>query len=456
MKSLSKVVCFSLVFLPIVAFSLTLEEGANSILANNPKFKERVENYNSVKKEYNIAENGYLPTLDLVGSYGHESLKTPATNDRRVSSMRDETSLVLTENIFNGFATENTIKQQKNRLDAAAFNVAEQADRIVLQFTNAYIGLLKQKELLILAQENVKTHEAIFKQIKERSDGGFGRLSETQQAGSRLTLSRSNLISQENNYNDAVSTFEKIYGVSVGADELTKPVFDIALPNSFGKVRENALVCNPSLKAQEANVELANSSYEVSKAAFYPKFDFELAGTKGHDLSGVDGRQESVSALLRFKYNLYNKGADMLDKEKYAILVLREKEALANMGRDLMESTKFSWESYESTIKRIEFLKEHRKYSKDTLDAYQQEFAIGKRDLINLLDAEGEYYSARQALTEAEATYLYAKYRLLDNMGVLSDYFSPDFTQRYMVQTCSHKDIVARTSTQTSPLALVQ
>jgi len=427
--------------LPIVGFSLTLEEGAKSILASNPTFKESVEIYNGVLKEYDIADNGYLPTLDLVGSYGYQNVKSPSTNQDRVDGSMNETSLVLTENIFNGFLTENTIKQQKNRLDAAAFGVAERADRTLLKYVNAYIMLLKQKELLRLSEDNVKTHEAIFKQIKERSDSGFGRLSETQQAGSRYTLAQSNLIAQKNDYQDAVSTFEKLYGQKVDANDLVKPVFTSMIPADFDKIKEKSLICNPSVRVQQANILLADALYEGSKAAFYPKVDAELSGTKGNDIDGVDGRTEKYSALIKVRYNLYNKGADLLTKEKYSVLKLKENETLGNIERELTESTKFSWENYESTLKRITLLKEHTDYSKKTLDSYQQEFAIGKRDLINLLDAEGEYFSARQALATAEATLLYAKYRLLDNMGVLTDSFEPDFAANYHVQTCSSKSV---------------
>ncbi|WP_051906612.1 MULTISPECIES: TolC family outer membrane protein [unclassified Sulfurospirillum] len=437
--NLTKALTLAAICFPVFAFSLTLEEGAKTILESSPKVKESVENFNGVKKEYNIAENGYLPTLDLVSSYGHQTYKEPGAG--KLSSVTDETSLVLNQNLFNGFATENTIKQQKNRLEAASFGVTEKADRTLLAYTNAYIMLLKNKELLDLARENAQTHEAIYKQIKERSDSGFGRLSETQQAGSRYTLAQSNVISQENNYKDAVSTFEKLYGQKLDAKDLVKPDFAATVPVSYEKFNEKSFTCNPSIKMQEANVRLADALYEGSKAAFYPKVDFELAGTVGHDLDGVDGRYENTSALLKFRYNLYNKGADMLTKEKYTILTMKEKETLAALERDLKESVKFSWESYESTQKRIDLLQEHKKFSQATLNAYQQEFAIGKRDLINLLDAEGEYYSARQALAEAEATLLYAKYRILDNMGVLTDYFDASFGQTYDVQTCSHKSV---------------
>lgn len=431
------------ILLPIVAFSLTLEESAKSILLTNPKFKESVENFNSVKKEFNIAENGYYPTLDLIGTYGPETLQSPSsTSSNKYSSTRDETSLVLIQNLFNGFATDSAIQQQKGRLDAAGYTVAEKADRLILDLTNAYINLLKQKELLALSKENVKTHEAIFSQIKQRSDSGFGRLSEAHQAGSRLTLSKSNLIAQENNYKDAITTFVKLYGSNVVVEDLVRPVLHVTLPDNFTKIETKSFMCNPSLRVQESNIRYADAMHKGSKAAFYPKVDLEFAGTVGHDIAGIDGRTESTSAFIRVKYNLYNKGADELNNEKYAVLSLREKETLSSAKRDLQESVKFSWENFMATKERIVLLEEHKQYSQDTLNAYQQEFAIGKRDLINVLDAEGEYYSARQALAEAEAAHQYSQYRLLDNMGILTNYFDPSFSETYKVETCSVKSIL--------------
>ncbi len=437
------VLLLSSMLLPTIVFSLTLSESVKVVISSHPKFKESVENFNSIKKEYKISKNGYLPTLDLVGSYGPVRVKSPATNKHRISSTQNETSLILTENLFNGFATDNMVNQQKSRLDAAGYKMLETADRLILSLTKSYVELLKQKKLIALSKENVKTHETIYKMIKQRSDSGFGRLSDARQADSRLALAMSNYIAQENDYDDALSNFRIIYGKNININNLKEPKNDLFVPNSFLKVRAKSFDCNPSLRVQEANIRYADARHKGSKAAFYPKVDLEVAGTIGQDLAGIDGRQENSSALIKVRYNLYNQGADKLNQEKLAAIILREKATKDNTKRDLLKSVKLSWDNYNATKKRIAFLEKHQKYAKETLDAYQKEFSIGKRDLINVLDAEGEYYTARKALVEAEATYEYSKYRLLDNMGVLTDYFKPDFAKTYRVQTCSYKNLIS-------------
>ena len=87
--------------------------------------------------------------------------------------------------------------------------------------------------------------------------------------------------------------------------------------------------------------------------------------------------------------------------------------------------------------KRLEYLNEHVKYAKETLDAYRDEFRIGKRDLINLLDAESEYNNALVEIVNTQKELLYAKFRLLDNMGMITDSFEPGFAKKYIQGACS-------------------
>ncbi len=438
-----KMLSVFMVLLPTMAFSLTLKESVNNIILHHPKFKESVENFNSIKEEYKIAENGYYPTLDLLGSYGAVRLKSPSTGNRKISSTQDQTSLVLTQNLFNGYATKYMIEQQRSRLDAAGYKVAESSDRLILSLTKAYIDIIKEKKLIKLSEENVKTHQSIYNMIKQRSDSGFSRISDAKQSRSRLVLAKSNLIAQKNDYKDSLSTFKKLYGKDIDVETLVEPKDDILLPGNFEKVKYESFACNPTLRVQEANIRYVDAQHEGSSSAFYPKIDLELAGSVGHDLQGVDGAQVNSSALLKVRYNLYNQGADYLNQERLARNILKEKATLSNTKRDLSESVKFSWDNYVATKQRIELLKEHVKYSKETLSAYQKEFSIGKRDLINVLDAEGEYYTARKALVEAQSAYLYDQYRLLDNMGVITDYFKPGFSKVYRVQTCSYRNIIS-------------
>lgn len=418
---------------------ITLSEAVKTLLQDSPVLKETQFAYMQVGKDLNIANNAYYPTLDVGATYGYA--KTKEDNGVTVTEgngKRTTVTATLAENIYNGGADRNRIISQNHRMDAASYSVVQVADRLTLQFVDAYLGLLKNKKLLDIAKDNVKIHEEIYSQIKERADTGFGRSSESRQAGSRLTLAQANLVSQENNYNDAITTFEKLYGTKVGPESLVVPNFDLPLPAAEHLVFDKAMRCNPTILLQESNIKMAQSVVNEKNAPFRPKLDLEASASyEKNDVIYDDYKENNYNIMLRASYNLYNKNIDKLEKEKSKLAVTESVHSMESARRDLAESLRFSWQTYVLSSKKIEYLTQHVEYAKDTLDSYRDEFRIGRRDLINLLDAESEYNSALKEMAETENAFLYSKYRLLDNMGMLTDSFEPDFAKRYTQGACS-------------------
>ena len=418
---------------------LTLDQVVKTILNENPSLKATEFNYLQVGKDLKIAKNAYYPTLDAAARVGYERKRlddglTTRRGDGRVSGA----SLTLVENLYNGGADKNRINSQSARLDSAAYTVAQAADRLTLSAANAYLQVLQTKRILDIEEENVKSHEEIYNQIKDRARSGYGVASEERQAGSRYTLAQSNYVAAKNNYEDALSTFEKLYGRKVAAKNLVMPEFNLPLPSTKEAVYDKAVLCNPTLLVQRSNIAMAESVVKEKNAPFLPKLDLVVSGAYDHsNVLYDDYEEQTFDALLRLNYNLYNKGNDKLDKEKSQLAVQQEQQTMDNLVRELKESLEFSWQNYVLNQEKMGYLNQHVEYSKATLDAYQDEFRIGRRDLINLLDAENEYNTALKEIATTETALSYAKYRLLDNMGMVSDSFEPGFAKRYIQGACS-------------------
>ena len=418
---------------------LTLDQVVKTILNENPSLKATEFNYLQVGKDLKIAKNAYYPTLDAAARVGYERKRlddglTTRRGDGRVSGA----SLTLVENLYNGGADKNRINSQSARLDSAAYTVAQAADRLTLSAANAYLQVLQTKRILDIEEENVKSHEEIYNQIKDRAASGYGVASEERQAGSRYTLAQSNYVAAKNNYEDALSTFEKLYGRKVAAKNLVMPEFNLPLPSTKEAVYDKAVLCNPTLLVQRSNIAMAESVVKEKNAPFLPKLDLVVSGAYDHsNVLYDDYEEQTFDALLRLNYNLYNKGNDKLDKEKSQLAVQQEQQTMDNLVRELKESLEFSWQNYILNQEKMGYLNQHVEYAKATLDAYQDEFRIGRRDLINLLDAENEYNTALKEIATTETALSYAKYRLLDNMGMVSDSFEPGFAKRYIQGACS-------------------
>jgi len=62
---------------------------------------------------------------------------------------------------------------------------------------------------------------------------------------------------------------------------------------------------------------------------------------------------------------------------------------------------------------------QHVQSSEKARDAYQQQFSLGQRTLLDLLDSENEVFRARTALVNTQYDEMYAMYRILNSMGML-------------------------------------
>ncbi|MEW7981494.1 MAG: TolC family outer membrane protein, partial [gamma proteobacterium symbiont of Phacoides pectinatus] len=316
-----------------------LQEVVQQTLTGNPEVSVAGNERLARDQQIQQARAGYYPTVDLNAGYGWEWTDSPTTRsanpppgDGDEDLTRKETSLELRQMLFDGFATRSEVARQKARTASAAHVVSETAEKIALRTTEVNLELLKQQQLLALAEENLQAHKRIFDQIERRSQTGVSRMADLDQITGRLALAESNLVASRNNVTEADANYRRVVGD--GPSDLSRPAEPgAALPATVDDAVAIALANHPTLKSAQADVDSAVAQHEASKHAFYPRFDLELARTWNDDLDGVPGRNEDAQAMIRMRWNLFNGQADSARKEETAHLINEAKDISANAMR---------------------------------------------------------------------------------------------------------------------------
>ncbi len=412
---------------PMVVSAVTLSGVVQVVLNTNPVIQERVKYFRSVKQDVDIAKSGYYPKLDLVAGVGREKSTNVSTLFNDVYLNRQEVGVVLSQNLFEGLGTQNNIKKQLARVDSAAYSVLEKANKISLSMIEAYTKLFKEKALLALAKKNIETHKKIDKMIQDRINSGVGAKSELEQSSSRLALAQSNLLTQINNYEDALNGFIKIYGHNINPADLVEPPKVDSLPNSKAIALADANLENPSLKVQRPNMRVARDNYKLAEKDFSPKVDLELRQDWNRNIGGVVGKSDSSSIMLKFRWNLYNGGADKANKQKTVSEFQQESQSYQDLVRRVNESVGLSWSAYTLLGKQIGYQKTHKELSVKTLASYYEEFNLGRRTLLDILDTEEALYTANRDLVTTEYDEIFAQYRVLNSIGTLYSYIDSKY-----------------------------
>jgi len=409
--------------------ALTLKECVVEVLDTNPIIQERLKNYRATQQDLDIAQSEYYPSLDFRSAVGYNragDLKNGSSSwnhsvrDTRYNSY--ENSLVLTQNLFDGFATMSKVGYQEARILAAAYNYVEKSNDVVFKMVNAYLEVVKSYELLDTARKNVQIDTSIYEKVKDLYDSGLTTESEVKKVQSSLSLAKSNLTVQLNNTKDKEYSFRRILGRMPIHAQMVKPTFDVAMPDSQVRAALYVINHNPSLLVSRYNIKSAQMLYKQNKKAFYPKIDLEVSqafNDQDKVLTGFDSPDDRFRVKLVLNYNIFRGGADIAGVQKQVSKINQEVELKRDLQRQVIEQLDLSWNAYEMIGKQLVDLKEYSKYSKATLELYKQEYDLGRRSLLDLLTSQNDYINSQAQIIKAEYDLLFAKYRILDAMGLL-------------------------------------
>jgi len=426
---------FCAMLYPSVASAQSLEQAVAFTFDNHPELRVAYSRFKVSEEQIGQAEAGYWPTIDLTAGIGYEYTDSPSTR-RQIGTdgegtaelPRREIGLSLKQEIFSGFHTLSEVERTRYTTSADQWRLHGIAEDIALRVSKVYIDLIKAKQLVALAEKNLASHQEIYDQIKQRTDSGFGSAADLSQINGRMAKAHSNLIASKNNFLDSQVIFYRV--VEQRPNNLVIPYPDGSLlPKTKEEGLQLTLKNHPVIKSSVMDIEAANAQYSAAKSSYYPKVSFELNANYNDNLDGEDGisfggtdvggQNNEVVAMLRFSYNIFSGGKNDAYARETAYKINEAKELRSSVHRQVTEGFILSWNAFEQLNLQKKYIKMHVISSKDTQSDYKEQFKIGQRSLLDLLDTENELYQARRDFLDAEFTEISAQYRILHAMGLL-------------------------------------
>lgn len=410
--------------LPVASSAVTLSEVVDSALATHPELLERVHE-RRIRDEYiEEARSGKRPDINLMGGYGHEHSSNVATGGEWVGLTRKELAIDLRLPLYDGGETQTNLARLEAGADAGAYQLRAEAERVALSVTEAYLDVLRDRQLLDLALVNLSDHERIYDQIHQRAQSGVGRRSEVSQVDARRALAESNMIASEASLQDSRANYARAVGAwpaeAMQAPGTERDDLPSTLENALAQARDT----HPAVIAAEAEIEAAKMQAENARSLRRPRIELQASAKYGEDLDGTVGREKEMLLMLNLNYNLYSGGAHESRIRRSIHLVDLARDIRNGSVREVYEAVRVAWNAMTSMDRRIDALGRHVGSSELAREAYSQQFNIGERSLLDLLDAENELFEARRNLVGAQRDQTMALFRVRAGMGNLVYYLN--------------------------------
>ncbi|HAT9632393.1 TPA: TolC family outer membrane protein [Legionella pneumophila subsp. pneumophila] len=406
----------------------TLYEAVQYGMIANPDILLNTAKGLSAKQAIDKAKGGLYPSIDVTGGFGRQRSVNPtsaAIDDTPSTTLNIvESAVELRQRLFAGGGIINEVKRNQYLTEAQKWKTQGIAEDLALEITKNYFAVLLHERLYAYSIENLKAHKAVFKMIKERADAGITRTAEVDQANARLALAEANKISALAGLQEVKINYAKTVGKWPENLQMPHVPARKSLPNNLARIIEKGLDNHPTVKSSYADIKEAKAQYDVARAAYYPEVNLVLNSSKNKNLGGLIGPNDSDTVAVRMNYNAFRGGADAARIRETAYQVQEAYETKNRTLLELKETIRLAWNAYVASALRIQPLKQHVTASRKTRTAYQDEFKVGKRTLLDLLDSQNEYYQSQIELARAENDEILSRYRILNGMGCLLKYLN--------------------------------
>ncbi len=401
---------------------ITLHDALGVGISTNPEYGVVSASRRATDEELNQGKALFLPSIDVNGDLGFEHSDDPITRaragDGKEDLFRKEIGVTLTQMLFDGWESHYEVQRQQARVVSSAQRVRETAELVGLAIVESYLEVLRQRQLLLIARENIAAHLNISKQIQDGIKAGRSTKADGEQIKARIASARA----IEANTLQSLRNAEAQYRMEVGdvAGDLEMPVipYETLSPDVEQEV-EQAVAYSPTLDIFTADIEVAYAEAQGTKSTQYPQLDLQLNARTGNDLGGTEGRDTSASALVVLNWNLYRGGADVARAREFVHRHQQTKEARAEAERAVENDVRQTWASMISSGDRASYYASQVEANIEVVEAYKDQFSLGRRTLLDVLDSQNELFVSRSNTIDSEFLEILAVYRLMALKGRL-------------------------------------
>ncbi len=403
-----------------------LAAAVQQAINNNPDVTARLNALRAAANEVDVARGQYLPSVDLSASVGRDSDRITSRSPASQSLSRNGLALSASQILWDGMATSKEVSRLGHARLTRYFEFLGATEETALEATRAYLDVERYRKLVSLAEDNYVQHKYAFDQLQTKFKAGVGRGVDAEQANARLALAESNLTTEQANLHDVSARYLRIVGDLPPASsaavnpQLSKGI----LPANIDTINQ-ALAQHPSISAAIENLRAAQAQAQGAESRYQPTVEARVRTGVGKNFDGVQDQKRDSSAEILLNWNLFNGGSDKARVRQYADLINQAADQRDRACRDVRQTVAIAHNDIRKLQDQLVALDRNVLAIEKARDAYRQQFDIGQRSLLDLLNAENELYTAKRSYANAEtdlqlayARTQAAKYSLTSTLGL--------------------------------------
>ncbi len=397
----------------------SFSEVVQNALAMYPGIQAAKAKTEAARADIDRARSAHYPQISYGytrNSYASGSLPSTVEANTRSPSLR--------LNLWSGGRIEADAKRAEALTESSVFAEASTRDDVALLAAEAYINWARSIELFNLAVKNLESHSVTLEDIRKIVAVDTGRQIDLQQAQVRMDNAALIKLQRETELSQARQRLMRFWLGQlpirpVGLTEALSANGRLGqVPRSVDQVLSVVTDDLPVVAQQVKQVQAAEKAVSMARGQYSPTVDF----TSARQLNLSVGRQDTLSQV-QVNMPLYSGGSTSAAVDAAVGQLKAAQYALDEARLIAREKATVAYHEWQSAQGRSTQGASQAKVGDKVVDGYRQQFRLGRRQLLDLLNIQAEAFGYQSTATTAFYDEQVARARLLAVTGDLAKRF---------------------------------
>lgn len=324
-------------------------------------------------------------------------------------------SLSVGLGLYDGDRRKLGVDAAKETVLATRAALVDVENSVLLNAVTAYLGVRRAEAFVELRKNNVRLLTEHLRATRDRFEVGELSRTDVSVAEARLAAARSGLAAEEGSFARAREQYRATIGSYPGT--LSPPPDPPSVPDSEQEARAIAREHNPQLKQVQHQTKVVDISVERAARSRLPT----LSGTAGMEFS--DDGDGTASVGIQLSGPIYQGGTMPSALRKAQAQRDQVRAQLHTTGLMVDQQVSNAYSSLAVAEAGIEASEQQVNAAQLALQGVREEFLLGARASLEVLDQEQELLDAQTNRVSVEIDRHIAAYQILDAIGVLTAEF---------------------------------
>ena len=436
----------------------------NTVLDQNLSLQSIQKDVDLSGQDVKIAKSNYLPSLTAAANGTYTDPNLAEISNGQNPEFQTAGNITLQQTVFSEAANAN-IAIQKNILKAQQENFNAEQLNAVFDASNAYFNALILKANLQIQVSNLELTRRNLKIAKQNFEAGESGKSDLLRFRSQMAQNTQAMVEAINQLEQSFVNLNQLLNNPVNTEidiedvDLNQGVLQTYNYDNFIEVLDNPKLREPfiefliqesknnapelkalqyNMEATERNIKLNGSGRFLPTIALQGQYNrvFDRTGAGSIAPPGTSFLDDNYNVALNVSIPILNSNQTNINRQTATIQKDQLRINKENTELALAANIRNSVLNIVNQISNIELSKVSEETAKEALDLTQVSYSNGAVNIVQLIDAQNNYLSARVARVNAVYNYLINALQMERFLGYYfllnDDAENSQFNQRFL------------------------